>query len=617
MKRGNSGFYNGVWGLLMAWMLALCATPVRSEVHIFHNAHAVLNPDGGPAWEGQVAMPHIWDRAYPGRGGRATYQVALPPIEPDEEHYGLYFPRVGNQVEIRVNGELVSRWGTLGDNNTDATKLPVWVPLSSLLLSAQQSTPLEVTLSTQNGRLGGLHGVQFGTEKELLPAYQHRHAWRLWGAVATISVALLMGIATAGLWWLQREPLYAYYAMAAFATAFRYQDRLWDQQIVDWPFWGGLMAVATSAAILGIEWVGLNLLGHRQAWLNKAFAGGLLLGSAAALWAFQGGYPLLWTLALAMSVLMGLVVFGLAVYGIRTPYRREAIAICLTSIAPLALLIHDFFYYRVLQGDASHTSLLQPVAGSLHFVLIGWVILDRYARQMKAHQELLVSLDHQVRQREQELMTTNAQLQQEHALQATLQERQRIMRDIHDGVGAHLVGLLSLIGQRNVDSTQLREHASAALDELRMAVDAMQPINGDLATVLATLRYRMQPRLSASGIQISWKVDELPPLDALTPHKVLQIQRILLEIFTNVLRHAQATKLRVTAVKQGEPVEHLVLEIEDNGVGMPAHSSASVGHGLGNMRARAQAIGAELIITSRLGKGVRITLSLPAGVNSL
>ena len=145
-------------------------------------------------------------------------------------------------------------------------------------------------------------------------------------------------------------------------------------------------------------------------------------------------------------------------------------------------------------------------------------------------------------------------------------------------------------------------------------VDAMQTVDGDLATVLATLRYRLQPRLAATGIAIDWQVDELPTVDHLTPHMVLQIQRILLEAFTNVLRHAQARRVRVGAHQLLGPGSQrcLVLEIADDGVGLPGDGQERGGQGLANMRARAQAIGAVLEVRSRPGQGACVRLELAA-----
>jgi signal transduction histidine kinase len=193
--------------------------------------------------------------------------------------------------------------------------------------------------------------------------------------------------------------------------------------------------------------------------------------------------------------------------------------------------------------------------------------------------------------------------------QAALQERQRIMRDIHDGVGAHLVGLLSMMKKGVAPSEALQEQAHAALDELRMAVDSLQPVNGDLTTVLATLRYRLQPRLEAAGLQVEWAVEALPEMRSLTPTTVLNVQRILLEAFTNVLKHAGASMVRVTARYVDTP-DRLELEVQDDGTGIPEARSRISGHGLGNMRARAQSISASISIEPAKPHGTCVKLAL-------
>jgi signal transduction histidine kinase len=215
-----------------------------------------------------------------------------------------------------------------------------------------------------------------------------------------------------------------------------------------------------------------------------------------------------------------------------------------------------------------------------------------------------------VRTREAELTQTSDRLRQEHDRQATLIERQRIMRDIHDGVGAQLVGLLSLLNREGASREMLQEQAEAALDELRMAVDALQPVHGDLTTVLATLRYRLQPRLEAAGIAVNWQVRALPAIEGLTPGMVLQLQRILLEAFTNVIRHAQATRLTVDTEATRHP-DRLLLQVCDNGTGMDLGARRDGGQGLHNMHIRAAAVGAVLTLLSQPGKGTCIRIELP------
>jgi signal transduction histidine kinase len=147
---------------------------------------------------------------------------------------------------------------------------------------------------------------------------------------------------------------------------------------------------------------------------------------------------------------------------------------------------------------------------------------------------------------------------------------------------------------------------------MRMAVDSLQPVHGDLVTVLATLRYRMQPRLAAAGLDVEWDVVNLPVLNDLSPHAVLQVQRILLEAVTNVLKHARASKLVVTVRVDhggGSPVVRLTLS--DNGVGLRDGGQPPLGQGLANMRLRAETIGARLEVAAADGGGTQVRLDWP------
>ncbi|MEY4910388.1 MAG: hypothetical protein RL761_51, partial [Pseudomonadota bacterium] len=123
-----------------------------------------------------------------------------------------------------------------------------------------------------------------------------------------------------------------------------------------------------------------------------------------------------------------------------------------------------------------------------------------------------------------------------------LTERQRIMSDIHDTVGSQLVGLLSQV-RNQAPYAQLEQQTSEALQELRIAIDAIQPVDGNLASVLAMLRHRLQPRLEAARLRLIWHMDDLPKLERLSPLMVQHIQRIMLELLSNVMQHAKASEV--------------------------------------------------------------------------
>ena len=232
------------------------------------------------------------------------------------------------------------------------------------------------------------------------------------------------------------------------------------------------------------------------------------------------------------------------------------------------------------------------------------------------YRALNANLAARVAEREDQLRGAFETVRQQQQEQAVLLERQRIMREIHDGVGSQLVGLLNVVTQARPDRVVIEEHVKLALDEMRMAVDSLQPTHDDLATVLATLRYRLQPRLDAAGIELVWDVEVIPQLEPFAAQAALQLQRILLEAFTNVLKHAGASRIVMHASWHGEEAPSLVrIMLTDNGRGLPSApaNGGRTGHGIANMRARAQSIGARLLIETvdPAAGGTRMQLDWP------
>jgi signal transduction histidine kinase len=200
--------------------------------------------------------------------------------------------------------------------------------------------------------------------------------------------------------------------------------------------------------------------------------------------------------------------------------------------------------------------------------------------------------------------------------QALLRERQRLMRDMHDGLGSALLSSLALVQGRELSQPALAGMLRECIDDLRLVIDSLEPIENDLATLLGTLRLRLGDRLAAAGLQLHWAVDDVPPLAWLDPPSALQVLRLAQEMFTNVLKHARARHVHVSLRRVGDDVQ---VEIADDGVGCPAASfeardagaGSSGGRGLRNMRARAKSLGARVEFDSRPGEGTCVRLLLP------
>lgn len=230
----------------------------------------------------------------------------------------------------------------------------------------------------------------------------------------------------------------------------------------------------------------------------------------------------------------------------------------------------------------------------------------RISRALAESQRLNALLEERVREKQGELERQFEALQRLTREAAVAEERRRLMADMHDGVGASLISTLSLVECGEASSQQVATALRECIDDLRLAIDSLEPADGELAPVLGGLRYRLEPRLKAQGITLDWQVQELPVLASLTPQNVLHVLRILQEAFTNVIKHARATRLRVGTKVGGGRV---TIEVGDDGCGFDSVQPAA-GHGLANMRNRAKAIGGELQIEPG-ACGTTLSLSLP------
>lgn len=160
-------------------------------------------------------------------------------------------------------------------------------------------------------------------------------------------------------------------------------------------------------------------------------------------------------------------------------------------------------------------------------------------------------------------------------------ERDRIARDLHDDVNGRLV--TSLLRD---DPVAMRDDVRGAISEIRSIVRAADGNNRSLANLLADLRHETMTRLEAVGVALDWPVRACPDdpvIDYLTYRHVASILR---ECVTNIIRHAEATRVCIDAKVGADAFE---IDIADDGRG--AGPVTNPGNGLVNCRRRAALIG--------------------------
>lgn len=233
------------------------------------------------------------------------------------------------------------------------------------------------------------------------------------------------------------------------------------------------------------------------------------------------------------------------------------------------------------------------------------------------------------RQSRQKLAIANDQLRQYARRiedQATLQERNRIAREIHDSLGHSLTAqsiqlenaLLFL--QSNTDKAQMflqeaKRLGKDALQEVRQSIATLRsnPLQGkSLEEAIASL---VEDFRRTTGIVAECKInlsfilpDSTIQLSSLLPAEIsTAIYRITKEALTNIYKHSQATKVIIGLQVNAEALYVLV---EDNGRGFHPEENTT-GFGLKGMQERTVALGGQFKITSEPGTGCRITAYIP------
>lgn len=558
-----------------------------------------------------VQLPYHWDRFHPGASGRATFRLAFDFDEPPQGPQGMYLQRVGNAYEIWVNGWLIDHQGSLDDHNgSDFGQVPRYLSLPPGLL--RQHNEVLIHIRADSGRRAGLSPVSVGPAAEVMPMYQQAYFWRVTGSVVVISVSVLVGLISLILWATQtvpleggrlgRDGLYLSAAVAELAWTIRVGDTLVEDPVLPWPWWGVLpvLALGVWSAAMGAFCV--RVAGWQSQTPARQFLRWLqvmaVLSLPAATSALAHGQPL------ALTLWYGMLIAGFVAMAAYFVYRAfEASAgfshrlVACTVVVNVIVGLRDFYVFRISPVHGENT--LMRYASLLFGLVLAFIVLYRFKQANERAHVLNEELAERVKAREQELLGSYRQLEVLAREQARVAERSRILRDMHDGVGSHISAALRLLQSGRANPGDLRQTLQDALDQLKLSIDALNLTPGDVGSLLASLRYRLQPRLEAMGIGLSWQVEVLPLLARLSSHDMRQLQFILFEAISNVLQHAHARHITFEAWPRGEGV---VLRVIDDGRGFDP--ALTRGKGLPSMRERAQALGARLGLDSEPGRTV-------------
>jgi len=599
----------------LVWLIEFGSTlPERSQ---FIEMRAVeLFPgerDGPPAASAvgvAVELPHDWrDQGAPVRGQEAWYRFRLPLNVPPDRLWGVLLPGIEQNAEVFLNGELVGRRGTMGATPSRYVNEGLYFVLPNGLLRPGENR-FDLRVRTYPAGHGYLDTVLLGPDEVLGPVHDRQRlvgSQLLWlCAAASLAMALVAGALA---WQRPGEPVYGWLALQTLVWALRTVLSLLVDVPLPGPWWFAL------SALLGTWFCACSFMfGLRLAALSLPRLERVVLGAAAlATLLVLGLLRLRPELVVTAAPAAGLVQMALGpvvlYFIVRRYIETRDPELFLLLYAAGIIMIFGAFSMAIATGVRSGVGGRYLIyATPLILGAFVMLLLRRFVQALGESEQLTATLERKVEEKSAALEANYRRLSVLEQERALARERERIMRDMHDGVGGHLVASLARLRSLELEDDGVRQTLEQALTDLRLMIDSLDTEEGDLNVALGMLRQRLKPQLEAVGLAVHWHMDELPPMPGLTAHGVLQVLRILQEAVTNVLKHAGASRLEISGQVVGGSC---VLSVADDGRGFDG--AVNGGRGLGNMTRRAAGVGARLDVDSD-GSGTRVCLRLPASL---
>jgi len=554
----------------------------------------------------------------------SRYSLADPPLytaaftfRPGDAGSGwsVYLPRFSNAVEVAVNGVVVLDSRRDANANRPDRNTPQIAAIPSSLLR-DGANDLTVRLFVWGPLKGFLDTVYVGPDAALRPAYETRTLLFVTLPVVFSAWQSILAVILAIMWLMRRhEPVYGVLAVAmvlGVVQAFvpppvppASTSRLAAVLLASAPIESALIVVF-GMLFFGWRWPRYGTL---------LFVPGLVVFVVGLI----GGPPLPRILFLVLGIpTVGLCLFLMACVTAAAVVRRQDAASftigCAVTIV-LVCWVQDML--TVLEIATNDRIFVSRLSYSAMLVAIGAGLTWRFARALNQVDSFAGQLVARVGEAEERLKASFAREEARARAAALANERTRLMRDLHDGLGGQLVSIVAL-SERGHEGATITEAARAALKDLRLVIDSMDDIGGDLMLALGSWRERATAQLRPHDIVLDWRVatpQGLPLHPELRPWHVIQIVRILDEAVTNAVKHAEARHIAVSIeTLDDDHGPYGVISVTDDGKGFAlAGNGASAGQtarGLRNMRSRAARCGAVLDLSSD-ASGTRVRLQLP------
>lgn len=521
----------------------------------------------------------------------------------DDNLRSLYFYRYNQSIDVFFNGTRIG-----GDNRRPGWHTVAWNHPNLIDIQAAnwRRGVNEVHVRFEASYYGGTFSeVLFAERDELLPLYEQAVFRQLslneWLQTTGVIVTAL-GLAL----WLSRrnDPIYLLFAGMALCWTVLTTHMVLYYSLVDYRYWLPLVHFAADcfAALLFFLLAQLTNLPVKK-------SGPLVVACLplSVLWNSLGPYEIWWIGAYLVHSVFNLFTFYLLTRIVHKAYRQRTeleTAVSVTLLFQLALFSHDLSLTLFADGDDWENAIyLAQFAFPVLLVVFSALLLQRFVGALKEAEQLNRNLEAKVESSRKIIEQSYADRRGLELQQAAAKERALIYRDLHDDVGSKLLSIAHA-GRDN----RLGDLARSALQSLRDAVSRANSPAQPLGTFIKELKEEATLRLEGSGHRVSWRESGLLSDAIINAETVFNINQIVRELVSNIIRHARASEVSICLDIQDDT---LSIAVSDNGIGLNGRNG---GNGIANINQRASELGASVDWLSPTSGGLTVKLTKPGMV---
>ncbi len=619
-------FFISIFSILNQQPLPEKSYAIDSTKSIFSDSETV--PPDQNHWK-DTPLPDDWSRS--AEGSYKWYRFELP-VSALTSPFAIYLTYTTRPASVFINNHLQFKTEVSSARTARTWGQHRFVRLHNIepdkLLHNQSPKKLTVNimLATNQSNSGMLGDIFIGPENNLFEAFNEAFFIKVTLVKLLVFAMVLSSLFVVMLWIFRRnETIYAFYAIAVFLWAIYSFSHIPLQLPFSSHAWEWLRCSAMVFWSISISFFCNRFLNSPQPKIEKLLVLHATLISFILIFIDENSLYWLGDFFFpAYATVLGLYPsyrMLSATFKRKSPYLTW---LTMCGMMVMLLAAHDItvmaHWMEPWKGLYLHYSALVLLS------VFNLILIKRFVSTLNEVEALNTSLEQRVEKKTQELKANYEQLHHMQREKDLNFERERIMQDMHDGIGGSLVSMRAALEGGNWKEQDICDGLGNALDDLYLMIHSLDPYDADLSLALGSIRRTLENRLRRADINLQWVIQDMPPIQGLSPAIVLSIMRIMQEAIANIIKHSNASEVIIRIPDNLPDIKGIpdptvvILSITDNGCGFnPAnfHHHANISHhngkahyGLSGMQSRANKAGIQLSIQSE-NSGTRVQLIIP------